>query len=456
MSERATSGMTALLRNMHESPVLSDGWDVALHLSETAFQALVHHDWDRGADATDDRPLTWIAPEHADGQHDVLEVHTSLAPPSVKLNTDKQSARLNFAIDRGSLRTGKVAAEAIARAADPLAVAQGDEVTWSDSIKITKNKPLALDGHVPVVARALPDGNGFAIELDLHQTALTLSAADYGGIVSQGREPKIQSWLQNQQITGQIAVFSTPGSGAEHMLTPNKLVVRVVESAVGHPVLQILTASDGMASTSAIVPAPNLDGHDFNIVVSSKAAMTMIANAYNLGAGDIKLDPLPPEDGRPQWRVRVREPMVFTGAFAIDGGETIATDHSELQIRFGGSPDQGLRLSTFIDPSSTIELELKLAANYPVDVSGSGASQMVGLVEGAQSVVGEGFYEHLVQPQLKSFLTGQIKSDMTQVKMHAISKLALQDLKLSGHALSFESAALPAELVIAGSLTRSA
>jgi hypothetical protein len=182
----------------------------------------------------------------------------------------------------------------------------------------------------------------------------------------------------------------------------------------------------------------------------------MIANGYNLGTGIIKLASVPPQDGQVHWFVEVHEPMVFEGTFGNQNGDVYLTDSAKLFMRFGGSPDQDLKLFTYIDPSSTVQLQLELAAHYPTQISGTGTGQVVGLQEGAQSVTGHGFYEAIVQPQLATFLNGDIRSDMSKVRMTPLSDLALRDLSLSGHGLQFEIAALPAELVVAGSLVRNA
>jgi hypothetical protein len=161
---------------------------------------------------------------------------------------------------------------------------------------------------------------------------------------------------------------------------------------------------------------------------------------------------VPPSDGQLHWFAQIHEPMVFQGSFGNQNGEIYVTDHSSLYMRFGGSTDQGLKLFTHIDPSSTIRLQLSLAAHYPIGISGTGANQVVGLQDGDQSVAANGFYEAIVQPQLEKFLTMDIKSDMSKVRMTAISEFLLRDLTLSGHGLQFEVAALPGELLVAGRL----
>ena len=262
----------------------------------------------------------------------------------------------------------------------------------------------------------------------------------------------VEQSLAVQKLSGQIANLALPDGAGATVLTPAKVAARVATSQGGQPVLQILTGTSPSATAPvASAPVPHPDSHDFSLIVSSKAIMTMIANGYNLGTGIIKLASVPPQDGQLHWFAQVHEPMVFKGTFSNPNGEIYATDHSKLYMRFGGSTDQGLKLFTYIDPSSTVQLQLELAAHYPTRISGTGSDQVVGLQEGAQSVTGNGFYEAIVQPQLATFLNGDIKSDMSKVRMTALSDLVLRDLTLSGHRLQFEVAALPAELLVAGS-----
>jgi len=443
--------VAALLDEMRKRALVPEGWDVALHLSQAAVQSLVHHAWD-GTGAT--RALSWVAPAEVDGHHDVVDLQTELQPPKVGLDPAGQAATLAFAIDTGTLKLGKAPAELVARAPDATTVAQDGGVVWSDTSTITRTNPLALDGKAPLGATAASAG-GFTIGLDLSRAAISLTGPDAGGVTSQSVEPALRSWLTAEHLTGRIATL-TPSTGpALHALTVARLATRVVTSAGGKPVLQILMAAQGAATAPAgTVSLALADQHDFNLMVSSKAAMAMIAAGYNQGTGEIKLDTLPPQDGQPHWVVQVREPMVFEGSFGIEGGETYATDHAQFHMRFGGSTDKGLTLFTHTDPSSTARLEMDLASQHPLAIQGSGTAQMVGLTAGTQSVTGEGFYEDLVKPQLDYFLSGDIRSDMAQVRLTALSTLAFHDLALSGHRLAFETAALPGELTIAGSLAK--
>jgi hypothetical protein len=306
---------------------------------------------------------------------------------------------------------------------------------------------------LPVGVKPAPGVRNVSIGLSLADGNLTLSAPDTAGISSLAVTQNLGKWLAAWTLGGQIGNLTLQDGAEATVLTPAQVTTRVATSRDGQPVLQILTAT----STAAMAPVGNdpvlhPDSYDFSLVVCSKATMTMIANGYNLGTGIIKLASVPPQDGQLHWFAQVHEPMVFEGTFGNQDGKIYVTDHSKLYMRFGGSTDQGLKLFTYIDPSSTIQLQLDLAAHYPTRISGTGADQVVGLQEGAQSVTANGFYEAIVQPQLETFLNGDIKSDMSQVRMTALTDLVLRDLALSGHQLQFEIAALPAELLIAGSL----
>jgi len=133
-------------------------------------------------------------------------------------------------------------------------------------------------------------------------------------------------------------------------------------------------------------------------------------------------------------------------------GDVYVTDHASLYMCFGGSTDQGLKLFTYVDPSSTIQLQLDLAANYPVGFTGAGEEKFAALQPGAQSVGAYGFYEAIVQPQLEKFLGEDIQSDMTKVQLTAASELLLRDLMLNGQVPGMEFAALPGDLLISGML----
>lgn len=454
MTQQALQAMAPLLDRMQAGPTVPQGWDVALHLSEAAVQALVRHNWDNAAQPCA-RAINWIAPGIVDGHHQVVDLQADLPPPDVTLDSGAQAARVAFAVESGILRVGQAPAHLVRAAATPADITASDAMVWHETIPITPAAPVTVQGQAPVGTQAAADGTGFAIRLDLTGAQLGLSGPEDGGISSRAPPPDVQSWVQAEDLTGVIArlAASADGGGTEQTLRPAQVSARVVSAAGGASVLQLLTATGAQpAPQPGSDLAPHSQDHDFTLAVGSQATAGMIANGYNAGIGEVKLDLLPPSEGRAHWALQVREPMIFEGTFGIEGGDTLATDHAALRMRFGGSTDRGLALFTHIEPGATVQLQLQLDAHYPLAIGGSGTAQTVGLTEGGQSVTAHGFYETIVQPQLESFLTGEIRTDMTHVKMTALSDLVLRDLALSGHQLQFEIAALPGELLVAGSL----
>ncbi len=450
MSQQVPAAVAALLGAMQDSPAVPDGWDVALHLSEPSVQSVVRSNWN-GTSQTGSS-LVWVSPNAVNGQHDVVEVNSNLPPPAVSLNAASQAVHVNFGIDNGTQRTGKLPAETM-HLFDPNSAGGRGTILWGQTVAITPQSPLQLAGPIPVGVKAADDGRSFSIGLNRANANLTLSSPANAGMFAQSPNQSLDQWLPAAALSGQIGNLTRQTGAGATVLTPASVATRVATSVGGQPVLQILTGSSpGATAPPVSAPVSHPDTHDFSLIVSSKAIMAMIASGYNVGTGVIKLDAVPPQDGQLHWFAQVHEPMVFQGTFGNQNGDVYLTDNSKLYLRFGGSTDQGLKLFTFIDPASTVQLQLDLAAHYPTGISGAGADQVVGLQEGAQSVAGNGFYEAIVQPQLEAFLKGDIRSDMTNVRMTAISDLILRDLALSGHGLQFEVSALPAELLIAGSL----
>ncbi len=453
MSEPPSPGLSALLVALRNNPAVPEGWDAVLSLSESAVQSLVRSNYAGASQTTAGRSLLWVSPDQVNGHHDVVQVKADLPAPAVSLSVSDQAAHVNFGIDSATLQSGKAPAAVVSRLADSHAVVASGAVAWSDPVAITQQNPLQLSGSIPVAVAAAADNRSFSIGLSLADGHLTLSSQQVG-IANQAVKQNVQKWLA---ASGQIGNLKVRDGAAATVLTPASVKTRVAAAVGGQPVLQILTGSSpGAAAPAASAPAPHPFPHDYCLIVSSKATMTTIANGYNLGTGNIKLVSVPPQDGQVHWFAEVHEPMVFEGRFGNQQGETYVTDHAKLYMRFGGSTDQGLQLFTYVDPGSTIQLQLELAAHYPIGISGTGVDQNIGLQNGAQSVTANGFYEAIVQPQLEAFLNGDIKSDMSKVRMTAISDLILRDLTLSGHQMQFDVAALPAELVIAGALIPSA
>lgn len=453
MVQRDSLELKALLVGMKDCPAVPEGWDAVLNLSPSAVQSLVRSDWNSMTLTDEDRPLLWMSPAAVNGQHDLIDVNTDLPLPTIGLNLAKQAVDVSFAIDNGTLRTAKAPAELVSRLGDARSVAGCDEIPWSPPIEITPENPLRLGGTIPVAVDAAADRLSFSIALNLAEGSLALSGHGEDSFSAPAVDRDVAGWLAARRVSHQIGSFALRDSAEATVLTPAAVAARIAPALDGRPVLQILIgASPGAAAAASSEPVPHPDSHDFSLMVSSRATMTSIAGSYNQGTGDIKLISVPPMDGQVHWIARIHQPMVFEGTFGNQDGHIYVTDHSEQYMCFGGSTDQGLKLFTYIDPSSTVRLELDLAAHYPVGISGTGSDQVVGLREGDQSVSGDGFYEAIVKPQLEKFLTGDIRSDMSRVRMDEVSDLVLRDLTLSGHELKFDVAALPGELLVAGSL----
>jgi len=453
MVQQDALGIAALLVVMKNSPSVPDGWDAAINLTQSAVQSLVQHNWNAGFLTERERSLLWVAPNQVDGLHDVIEVKTELPPPVVSLVVADQAVQVHFVIESGTLQYGKAAAEHVSHLRGARSLHKSGKIAWSPSISITKRNPLQLAGTIPVGVEALPSGPCFTIALIPQEASLVLSSHAEGIFSINSDNQELADWLSAHRLSDQLGSVVLQGGADADVLTPATVTARVVESLGGEPLLQILTGSAaGATAPASSAPVPHPGGHDFSLMISSQAAMSMIVKNYNSGTGDIKLISVPPSEGEPHWFTQVHQPMIFEGSFSRQDGQTYFTDHSTLFIRFGGSIEEGLKLFTYIDPASTIRLELDLAAHYPVNISGTGADQVIGLRAGGQSVTANGFYEAIVQPQLEKLLTVDIKGDMSSVRMTAISDLVLRDLSLPGHALEFEVAALPGELLIAGRL----
>lgn len=453
MIEQVSSDTKALLAQLHAAPAVPGGWDAALTLSRPAVEALILSDWNTSRDVQADHSLFWIAPADVEGRYEVVEVQTELPTPAIGLNVDSQTMRLGFKIESGSLQFANLSADEVAhvREAGGLGAARG--AIPSVVTPITPQNPLRLEGTAGFEVSTAEDRASISIGLNLATATLTLSGSGNEAFSSQASAQTLAHWLAAHKQAFRIASLTTGSEAEAGSLSVATVAVRIVTSTAGEEVLQILTSSlPGVVTSSSLSGVIHPDGQDFSLLVSSQAAVTVLANAYNLGRGAIKLAAVPPEDDRVHWSALVHEPMVFEGIFGNQDGEVYVKDHARLYMGFGGSDGGELKLFTFTDPASTIQLQLKLAADFPLGIDGLGADQTIDVDQGSQSVTATGFYEAIVQPQLERFLTEDIKTDMTQVRMTAISDFLLRDLVLSGHRPVLTLVALPGELLVAGSL----
>lgn len=448
--------VAALLAAMRAKPSVPDGWDAAIHFSQAAVQSLLLGNRSAAPQDGPVRSLLWTAPEPVDGVHDVVGVTTALPPPAVTLNADNQVLHLSYAIASGTVQFGKVAADDVVQAGNSRTPIDEANVSWNGSASaVSPQSPVQFVGAIPLHVETAADARSVSIGLNLAEAKLSVSGQGENSFATEAANHDLTGWLAEHAVNHQIASLTLRDGKDAHILAPAAVGARIVPATSGEPVLQILTGSSPGAVTpdpDPSDPAPHIVGDDFSFVVGSQSTMGMVASGYNLGSGAIKLVSVPPSDGQVHWFAQVHQPMVFQGTFGNMDGDTYVTDHASLYMCFGGSTDQGLKLFTYVDPASTIQLQLDLAANYPVGFTGTGEEKFAALQPGAQSVGANGFYEAIVQPQLEKFLTGDIQSDMTKVQLTAASELLLHDLLLDGQMPGMEFAALPGDLLISGNL----
>ena len=465
MADSSTHLPANMLASMVRVPTVPEGWDIAMHFSETAVQSLFHSNWD--SDGEEQHNITWVAPGEVEGHHEIVQITAPLNPPKVTLNSEKQQTSLGFDVVSGEISAGKIPSETVPlllmalQEAPPQEMAATTEkhgVQWEHKATLSPQEPLCVDDQVPIGSHLKSNGIGYDIGLNIAKTSMTLSGSEFGRITSHEQGEQVSSWAKQQDITGKLGHLIPLASTApdEIILQPNYVGTRVVTGTSGAPLLQVLAssknASQDVPQQNVIVP--HSSDHDFSLMVSSQAAMNMVVEEYNLGSGDIKVVTLPPQNGEPHWFIEVHEPMVFEGSFGIDGEKTpLVTQQSSMRMRFGGSPHQGLEISTYIEPSSDITLDILLAGNFPPTIKGAGTNHALQLSSGPQSVTANGFYEEIVKPQLETFLTADIKGDMTRVKMKSLTALTQSSLELSGHQLDYQIAAFPGEFVVAGALS---
>ncbi|CCG07739.1 hypothetical protein [Pararhodospirillum photometricum] len=332
----------------------------------------------------------------------------------------------------------------------PGAALEGDAVAWSAPEPITAQTPVRVVTEVPV--SVLATAEAFVVGLDFGAAALRLSDRLPGLATTSAPLAAVPAL----DARGQIARLDRR-AGPDPTLVPAGVSTRIVPTKDGRAAFQILTGptaggSLAAAGGAALVPAAaSAQGGEpapgIAVQVSSQATMDMIARAYNQGTGVIKILAVPPADPHPHWFLQVHEPMVFEGTFGSADGQVYVRDHARQFLCFAGSSDQDLKLFTVIDPTSTVRLQLDLAAHYPTEINDG-----VALSEGGQSVTGEGFYESIVRPQLEAFLVGDIRADMTRVRLTPLNDLLLQRLTLPGHTVHLEDAALPGETLVLGSV----
>ena len=282
---------------------------------------------------------------------------------------------------------------------------------------------------------------------------------------------RIKAWFAQNSIKPEILSVCCTGNGNDRQILPSALDFTIAHTPSGRGLLQVFMTTGGEkpanASISLAESLPESDEPVFGVTVNSKIVVSDIVQEFNSKPGDLKLmtiDGVPEMCGiekadmddseTPVWFAQTHQPMVYDGTVDFGGLRPAINNHAELGINFVGSQNKGLVIGYFTETGSNIVLDLALAGNFPLIVSGSGGNQTIGLSSEDLSVTATGMAENAVKARLEDFLFNDIRKNMTSFTFDPVTELIQKTISFAGNTPEITEAQLPGDFVAFGTLVQ--
>jgi hypothetical protein len=337
-------------------------------------------------------------------------------------------------------------------------VANDPNVSWSNALKVDQLQEAHVEGTVPLaIVQGVVSAEAHSVVLDFAAGSCKLAGLADDNADSNEQSDQLRRWLTSHTHRFVIASFDFGAHKNLASLQPTTLKLNVTKSNAGNGILQVLIAAQRNQPSAPAVdvtePIPTASGSEYSLLINSKILIEdVVVDGFNRGSGLVKLVAVAPDPEHKAWRAQTRNPMQFKGRIAFGGVFPEIEHHAQLDMTWHGSAKDGLALSPYISPGGNIDLQMTLAASYPIKISGSGQDQQIQFTAGPISLTATGVAENAVKPQLERFLHGDILNDMTAVSLSPLSDFVLKNLKVPGHFLRMSDVHVTGDLLIVGTL----
>lgn len=449
----------ALLAEIHRKGTVLRGWTAALSLSEAAVHSLAESQWA----APPKLALAWaesVEPGDGERRASVVHVEIHLGAPRFALAGGENAVSIRHPARAATLKRGTLKVVGPATAAGLRCDPDDPRAVWSEPAPLSLARGACVEGSAPLAV--VPHGTA----PNTRVVALDLDAARFGhrglgapDAVQAALSARLGPALCAGQSPLHLAALDLGPGATRSALRPTSLKLNVAQAKSGARALQLLIGGpEGEPAETSVAldePVPIASGSDYSLVIDSKVVIKDIVSDFNVEPGLVKLaavDPASTEDAGAAWYAQTRNPMQFQGSISCGDVFAPIQNNATLGMAFKGSQAEGLVLSSYADSGGNIALQLAVAGNFPVTVSGSGPDQRVSLSSGPTSVAASGVAENAVKAQLQAFLGSDISRDMGKVSFDTATQLLLKRLSLPGKLPRILHAQIPGDLALAGSL----
>ncbi len=409
--------LESLLAELHQKQSVLNGWAAVLSLSEKATIDMVEVHWPKPGTRGEAKRA-----HEGDSGADVARIELELGPRQLGLDPD--SCRLTF--------------------------------TWEASGPSGLEGSARLEGSAPL--RLETDSrNELCRVLILDLGALELRS--HGGGT---RAAKLGDRLAGALKAGgglRLATFSLAPEQRLRRLQPTTLQLNSMTTASGEKVLQMLVGTGREPDHSSVdlsEPVPTASGADFSLVVDSSIVIRDLVTDFNAEPGLLKLAAIGPAAGEKNgaWYAQTRNPLSFSSS--VSWGKAIPKIEGQavMGMNLKGSTGVGFVLSSYLDPASSLDLQLTVQGEFPLQIESVDGEQKVGLTSGQTTLEATGVAENSVLPQLTSFIDTDLRPNLAKLTFSQATTLLLETLQLPLHLPQVDHARMPAELLLAGRLTR--
>ena len=452
-----------LLGQMAQDKEVLNGWDAVLNVLESAVNAFFQAQYATMTSGSGEMTISQVfCGPPLDSPHGTYCVVTqftfTLAAPHFAFTGGSNTVTVSQAITSGSTCSGTMAVTSEFQPASCGCTPNDDRVTWGPVQPIAVGSNPSISAAVPLTSvTGLIDANTHTVVLDFANGAFTVTNVTIDGVTSQQLADQIRSWFATHGVKYQVASVDF-GSGTIAALTPTQFELNVLQTNSGNIVVQFLITTDGSpASGMPIVlePVPTASGYSCSLMINSRIVFSDILCAgFNAAGKPFSLYPQSPSASE-GYSAYIAPPLHFSGSFSYGSccDKTTVTYSLYLGGSYSGTATDGFFLYQSITPSGNVGNTITVAANNPVSLSGSGASQAIQITPQAPIVNVTGGASGTINSELQAILSSDFTGAMAGISFGPITYFALKNVLFPGNLLTMSVVQVPTDLLIVGNFS---
>ena len=463
MASEAT--LADLQLQMNQDQEVLGGWDAVMNLLESAVNEFFQSQWNAQTSSSGGKMEisgVWcegIVPSPPSGQITVVtQYDIQLGSPLFQFQNGQDNVTVTQQILGGTLKQGSMSVQQSFQPASCGCQVNDGRVTWGSPVAIDTTQNPVLSGTVALAqVQGLVNSTTQSLILDFASGSFTVNNMTIKGVDNTQFVDEIKNWFNANNIKYILASVDFRNLASLPALTPTSFQFHVTTTNAGNTIVQLLITTDGSTPASAQInvdePIPTADGLTCSLMISSRILFSdILANGFNASGNGFQLIPAVPGGPSPCWYAYINPEFVFAGSFSFGSccDRTTVTYSIPLGGNFTGSSAGGFHLAQSENTQGNVQVNISVSADYPVTLSGIGASQVITITPGAPTVTVTGSAEEEIQSQLQSILNTDFVSAMSGIRFAPVTLFALENLVFPGNLIQMSQARVPGDLLIVG------